>query len=267
MTRSARGTVAAFAGVLALAVPGAAQADTKRLNTTLNAATPAFAWEGTGSGASMYGFNNPVDDSALVPPTDTNCEDPAHCEEVLINLEAKGDLYVSVEMDEPITDPLIGFLAYPDFDVYLYKSNDKGEVAEDAEPVGSAATIAGKEEFTVKNLEPGFYLLKVNPFEAFEDAYKGEAKLSNIAAGEPTPEPQATSTPEPAASPSPAPEQPQQPAAQPQQQPQQQPAGEPAASKKKKKPVAACKAKAKKVKNAKKRKAAMKRCAKKSKKR
>ena len=243
---------------LALLAPAAsAHAQEPAFKGTLNASTPKFTWESSGTGA-------PGGD--LV--TDLHClGGPWHCEYVLFNVEAAGELALNLESSEaeaaqgvPLVCEDTPCASYQDVDGNLYKSDASGAKQGDSLTNGDAdagepdcATSFPSETCKLK-VQPGFYVLEVTYYAAVEAPLKGTAELIGAAA------PAAPVTETPASPPSsePQPQTQPQPQPQPQQQPQQaQPAPKKASAKQRR---AACTKKAKKIKNKGKRKKALKRC-------
>jgi hypothetical protein len=252
------------------ALPATASAAAPDHSGALSAASTKFAWEGSGSGAPIHGGDIEFLFEFAGQSEPFPCDAPAghDCEFALLEVSDRGDLTVTAAADGAQAQstpelPLFGTvgLSYPDIDMYVYRSNAAGEVAEDEEDLadGAAAGSAASETFTLTNLAAGFYLVKISFYAANDAAYAAEAKLDNAVApvvvvetpaAPPAP---AAETPAPAAEPAPAPVA------------QSQPAAQAAPAPVAKKPVskkAACQKKAKKIKNKAKRKKAMKKCAK-----
>lgn len=205
MTRVALTALAAFVLVCAIA-----SADTYK--GTLGPTKTSFKWAGHGVGS---------------PVTPCSNDGEFRCDSVLFTLEVKGDLTVAVDVE----GSQIG--AYPDFDLYLFRSDASGAKSGDA--VAQQVSPSDDEKLTAAGLDAGNYLLEVHaPISVGED-YDGSAKLTNFAAP-----PIATAPSRPPAG---APK----------------PASKPSKSKSKSS-RARCRAKARKVKSKRKRAAAMRRC-------
>jgi hypothetical protein len=233
---------------VALLAPSASAEPYK--TTTLDAGTPTFDWDGSGSGISK-----PI--GLVGEPSNLGCGAfPAgnDCQDVLVKMGAKGDLTVTLEIDGATTvdDPTgtFGSIAgYPDIDIYPYAADASG--APTGDPLSTdGATAAGTETFTLKGLAAGSYVLEVEFFNGVDATYTAKAVGSNFPAPVPVEVTPTVQTPPPAAAPAPAP------AAQP------APASSPAkpAAKKKTSKKAACVKKAKKIKKKAKRAKALKRC-------
>ncbi|HVL94948.1 MAG TPA: hypothetical protein VM266_03735 [Solirubrobacteraceae bacterium] len=213
--------------LLALAlslVPAATASAQVDFSGTLDAQTPKFTWESSGSGT-LYLFN------AQAPlqqcrgfPAGTDCE------RVLLNVGAAADLQITLDSPEGTEGPTVPgdpgpFVSFQDVDGYLYKSNAAGEQQGDSLSNGDAekgepdcVTSFPSEQCKVA-VTPGYYLLLVEYYFAEAAPLNGTAELLGV-------------TP-PAAGEQPPAGDPQQPPAQqpPQQQPGQQPApgpGQPA---------------------------------------
>lgn len=230
------------------AVSPAAQAET--FKTTFGAGTPTtFAWQGEATAV------------ASVPSViKWGCatEEPySRCDLVIFDVKDAGELEVKVAMDEaPTCDPAAGIACDKDIDLYLYKSDAAGAYAEDAEPIAEAATADQTETFKAK-VQPGHYVLEVEPYQGQGVTYKGTANY----AGPPAPvasAPAAEAPAPPTRIETPAPAQPQQQPAAPAE-PMTVQSEKPARTGKR----AACKKKAKRIKKASKRRKALKACSRK----
>ena len=194
-------------------------------NATLGATAPSFAWNGgPGNGTAV---STPAGGISIYG--ELGCRDGlSDCEDILCKIQDAGKLPVSVNADDDSTDAI---------DVYLYESNEAGEIDEDAELTDAQGATEKSDETLSWQVKPGYYLARVSFYDAQEDTYKGTAELTGFAVPA-----------QPAQPPQPAqPAQPDQPA-------------QPAAKKKSRK--AACQKKARKIRNKGKRKKALKRCAK-----
>ncbi len=230
-----------------LAVPAMA------VDGTFSSATPAYKWSGgPGNGAG----NNSV------PPTpgagfgNARCTDVYQCENIHIELKEPGSLAVDIKAGE----------GSEDLDVRLWPSDAQGTApggpkpgdTAPPKPIAEDTRTAKDAKMAAKGLKPGFYVIQVAFFSAQEGVYEGNAQFTPAAppaSSTPT-DPPATTQPAPSTAPAPAP------AAQPAPaQTSPTPAQIKADDSKRKKALAKCNKKAKKVKNAKKRKAAMKKCA------
>jgi hypothetical protein len=191
----------------------------------LSAATPKFEWEGQPDVARGSPAND--EDTRSQIPCDSPIARP--CEEILFKLPEAGKLTATVEGEA-------GVAQTTDVDAYLYKSDESGAQGEKL----ASGSAAGPDTVTFAKATPGFYLLVVDYYNAYNSGYKGVAKFTPAAvpvvAAAPAP---VVIAPAPAAVEAKAP-----------------------AAKTKTSKKAACTKKAKKIKNAKKRKAALKRCAK-----
>jgi len=246
MTRTARIAGAALLA-LAIAAPAASAEDIKA--TYGPGQANETNWEGTVTGgpsvpgtAQTGGFvrNGCVNDEVR------------RCDRLIFTVTAAGVFSTSVDVGQTV-EALV-----PDIDLYLYASDAAGERDADAEPIASSADFNQVEAFDV-DLQPGTYVLEVEPYNAVEQAYTATAGFSGFATP-PAPKDEAKPAP-PSTNPAPPPAPP---AADPQPAPPAAaPAPAPAAKKaSSRKAKAACTKKARKIKNAKKRRAALKRCAK-----
>lgn len=150
-----RGAAAALLALLLAAAPAAAAPDRA---ATLDAATPAFAWDGT-PGASAILFS----DLAVAAP----CGTPGHaCDDTLITIGAPGKLTVAVDgTDDPAT---------VDIDLYLFASDPSGAAGK---PITSSASGDPKETITT-SVEPGQYLVRTDYAASAGGGYKGKATLA-----------------------------------------------------------------------------------------
>ena len=253
---------------LALGPAASAQAAEPDFKGTLNGATPKFTWESSGTGT--------PGGPDVGPPV--HCAGgPAHCEHVLLNVEAPGELVLTLESPDgqsasgvPLVcpDATSPCASFQDLDGNLYKSDASGAKQGDSLTNGDAeagepdCSSSKASESCKLKVEAGFYVFEVSYFFALEAPMKGTAELVGAAAP-------VTSTPTETTTPPPAQGEPQpQPQPQPQSQPQPQPqqpaqAQSDSQAKKKasaKKRRAACTKKAKKIKNKGKRAKALKRC-------
>jgi hypothetical protein len=217
-------------------------------NGALSAEKPTYEWDGTGSGVS----------EPLLGSIDCTAPAAHDCDDVLLKLEAPGDLTIELKNSGGVEVPEAtgqfgggNIASLQDVDFNVYRSDASGAPQGDTLTEDGATTYVS-EKATVKNLAPGFYLVRVDYFLAAEASYKGIATLATQAGPTPTPTAEATPTPTPTATPT-AP-----PTAQPQE--QAAPAKPQQAAKRKASKRAACVKKAKKIKNAKKRKVALRRC-------
>jgi hypothetical protein len=199
--------------------------------SSLSSSVTKFEWEGAAAltaGPPLY-----VEQVRTAIPCNTPGARP--CEEVLLKVEEAGKFSITVE-------GLEGTGGTTDVDAYLFKSDESGA---QGDPIASSA-VTGPDTVSVAKAAPGFYLLQVDYYHAYESGYKGVAKFTPAApvvAAPPAPIAPVTV----AAAPAPA-------AAA---QTTAAPAAKKAVSKR-----AACQKKARKAKSARKRKAALKRCAK-----
>ena len=176
---------------LALAIPALAAPDQ---SGTLSATAPTFAWDGRPG----TGFSEP-----LLTGSNPGCAAPAgyDCDDILLKLDSGGDLTVAIDAgdQQTIEEPTGEFGtvgAYPDLDVYIYKSDESG--AASGEPISDGEECASgalNETCVAKNVKPGYYLAQIEYWLAVEHEYKGTATLSNFpapAAPAPAPTPAAT---------------------------------------------------------------------------
>ena len=212
-----------------LAVPALAA------DATLSSATPSHSWEGSG----MMGGGQ----GATVPMGNARCTPAYQCHNTHVEVKDQGTLTVEIKAGEGSND----------LDVRLFKSDEAGTAPGSPATDDTATSPVAADERTepdakivVKNLKPGFYVAQVASFNAQNGSYTATATLT------PPPPSAAPAPAAPAPTTAPAP---------------QQTAPTPAQTKaddaKRKKALAKCNKKAKKIKNAKKRKAALKKCAKK----
>jgi hypothetical protein len=207
---------------------------------TLSSASPSYKWTGGPmNGAGSNDVSLPVAGFGAA-----RCSPAYECDNELVEIKETGGLVVDIKAGSGSTD----------LDVRLYKSDESGTAPGVQNPAGDAAPEPIAQDIrtekdariSVKNLKPGFYVIQVAFFSATQGVYDGTAAF--------------TAPPPPAAAPPAAPA-PAAPAAPVQTSPT--PAQNKADDAKRKKALAACNKKAKKIKNAKKRKAALKKCAKK----
>lgn len=140
---------------------------------TLDSENPKFTWESSGSGVQAD------------PTGDQKCMgDPFTCDSVLLNVRTAGELTLTLDIDEVVSDPtgeVCGNLVpcLNDIDAYLYESNAAGE------PLGNTltppvpegcATMSSRETCKVA-VESGFYLIEVEYYQALEASYIGTAEL------------------------------------------------------------------------------------------
>jgi hypothetical protein len=203
--------------LLAVLAPAASAADHE---FTLSSAKTLFEWQG----AADVTRGSPVNDPAT--REQLGCATPTRpCEEVLLKVEEAGKLIAHLEAQQPDV-PLTA-----DVDGYLFKSDASGARGDQI----LAANADGPDTIAVPKAAPGYYLLVVDYYSAYNTGYDGELKFT-AAAPPPVVAPPAVTAP---AVTKPAPT-----------------AGQKLAAKRK-----ACAKKARKMRSAKKRKAALKRCA------
>ena len=146
-------------GALA-AVPAAADV----FKASLGPAKPQFAWTGHGVGIAPAGCSNDAE---------------FRCDSVVFTLEVPGDLTVAVDVEgEQITNPT-GAGAYPDFSLYLFRSDAEG--AKQGDAIAEAATPADDETLTAPKLAAGTYVMEVHSNLSVGEDYAGKARLSNFA--------------------------------------------------------------------------------------
>ena len=231
-----RKVVLAIVAVLSasLAVPALAA------DATLSAATPNHSWEASG----MMGGGQ----GATVPMGNARCTPAYQCHNTHIEVKDAGTLTVDIKAGEGSND----------LDVRLFKSDEAGTApgspATDdtaTSPVAADERTEPDAKITVRGLKPGFYVIQVAAYSAANGSFTGTANLA-VSGAAPAPAPGATppATTPPSTEPAP-------------QQTSPTPQQNQADDAKRKKKLAACNKKAKKIKNAKKRKAAQKKCAKK----
>src|SRR5688572_12808147 len=144
---------------------------------TLDATTTSFTWEGSGSG-----LTDPFGEFVTCEDADVH-----QCDDVLLKLDAGGDLTVTIDNTSPtgveVPDPTGEFggnlAQFQDLDMNIYKSNAAGEPEGDSLTEDGSSTLIS-EAATVKNLKPGFYLVRVDYFLAAEATYTGTATLTNV---------------------------------------------------------------------------------------
>ena len=214
---SRRRIVLAATAALAIAAPSALAAADQSFELTATA--PTAKWEG----AAQVTRGAPVYDETS--RTALGCDTPARpCDDVLLKVTEAGKLAIKVE-------GAAAAAGTTDVDLYVYKSDAEGT---EGEKLATAAN-SGPDATSVK-VTPGYYLARVDYYNAYGAGYAGSATLSGFAA------PVAPVTAAPVAPP-PAP-------------------AAPASTTTTKKPSkrAACIKKAKKIKNKRKRAKAVKRC-------
>jgi len=136
---------------------------------TLNRGNPKFTWEGSGSGVS-----DPS--GGLFRCTDA----PFNCDHILLNVEAAGELTLTLDGDGVVDDPtgqVCGSLwgCKEDIDGYLYRTNAAGEPA-GATVITGCASISSKESCT-GTVWPGLYLVEVEYYDALDVQYVGTLVL------------------------------------------------------------------------------------------
>jgi hypothetical protein len=228
-------TLSALLAVPALAADG-----------TLSSASKVYAWEG----GPMNGAGNTTVPTGFGT---ARCTPAYQCDNEHIELKEQGSLTVEIKAGE----------GSEDLDVRLYASDEAGTApgpnnpaAPNDPPIAEDIRTEKDAKITAKNLKPGFYIVQVASFTATNGMYNGTATFAPAApAAAPQPGTAPGTAPAPGAAPAPAPAAPQQTSP--------TPAQNKADDSKRKKALAKCNKKAKKVKNAKKRKAAQKKCAKK----
>jgi hypothetical protein len=205
---------------------------------TLSSASKVYTWEGSG----MNGVGN----SSVPTGFGTiRCSPAYQCDNEHIEIKEAGGLTVDIKAGA----------GSEDLDVRLYPSDEagtapgvqdpSGATGEPANPIAEDIRTEKDAKLTVKNLKPGFYVIQVASFTATNGAYAGTATFAPPpAAVAPTPAAPAPTTAAPT-------------------QTSPTPAQNKADDAKRKKKLAACNKKAKKIKNKKKQKAAKKKCAKK----
>jgi hypothetical protein len=216
---------------------------------TLSAASPTYKW--TGGPANGFG-------QEALPATpgagfaNTRCSEVYACDNEHIELKEQGTLTIDIKAGEGSND----------LDVRLYASDAEGSAPgapvpgqDPPQPIAEDIRTDKDAKVTARNLKPGFYVAQVAFFSAQDGVYDGTATfVPSAPAAAPAPPPPSTApgdtTPPPSTAPAP-------------QQTSPTPAQNKADEAKRKKKLAACNKKAKKIKNAKKRKKAQKACAKK----
>ena len=226
--------VAAFSALLA--VPAMAA------DGTLSTATPSYAWEGSG----MNGFQE--EGQLPVGLAAARCSPAYSCDNEHLEIKDGGTLTVEIKAGAGSND----------LDVRLYKSDESGTAPGVQNPAGEPAPEPIAQDIrtekdakiVVKGLKPGFYVAQVASFNAQNGAYNGTATLAPAAPATAPPATTAPGTPPATTDPGP-------------QQTSPTPAANKADEAKRKKALAKCNKKAKKIKNKAKRKKAQKACAKK----
>jgi hypothetical protein len=217
--------------VLAAALLGLSAAPAAAIDhqAAMSSAALKFEWEGQPQISHGAPLYN--EDARTAIPCSTPAARP--CETALFKVEEAGKLILGVDGEA-------GTGGTTDVDAYLYKSDAAGTQGEKLQ----TAAASGPDTVSVGKAVPGFYLLVIDYYHGYNSGYKGVAKFTPSA-------PVIAAPPAPVTIPA-------VPVAAPAQEAKTAPA--------KKKP-ATCASKAKKIKSAKKRKAAVKRCARKSRKR
>ena len=214
--------LALVAAFSALAAPAYAA------EATLSAASPSHTWEAS----NLFGFGP----GAAVSFGAARCTPVYQCDNEHIEVKDTGTLTVDIKAGSGSND----------LDVRLFKSDEAGTAPGSPQIDEGATTPIAADERTepdarivVKNLKPGFYVIQVAVYNAQAGSYNGTANLAVPAPSVPDPAPVTTAPVQ--SSPTAADNR--------------------AAEAKRKKRLASCNKKAKKVKNKKKRKAAQKKCA------
>ena len=243
-----------LAVLVAAAFPASAAAAPDK-TAELSADTPAFAWEGEGTGIPISAVGQEL------PVNPHSCDMPGHdCDYILLDVKHPGVVKITVAADDAMENaiPVYGNLTVPDLDVYFYASDKDGAPQGDSLTGIECAGGNAVETCEAKDLKPGLYVVEVSFFLADAATYKGKVELTTPVAPTPpaTPAVEAPAPPPAPAAAPPAPAAPQQPA--PPAQPFNADPPKPAAKKPSKK--ATCQKKAKRIKNKAKRKRALKRC-------
>ena len=208
---------------LALSLLPAATASAADFKGTLDAQTPKFTFESSGSGTPYLVGAETAQCAGFPVGTD--------CDSVLLNVGAAAELQITLDSTEGVEGPTVPVLdgpvaSFQDVDGLLFKSNAAGEQLGETLTNGDAAkgepdcvTSLPSEQCKVP-VTPGFYLLVVEYYAAEAAPLKGTLELLGVTAAPSAPV--AGPPPPPSGGPPPPPSG----GPQPQPQPQPQPGGQ-----------------------------------------
>lgn len=157
-------------------------------HATLDADRRTFTWEGSGTGV--------ADPTGFVTEPQIRCTgEPYDCDTVLLHVETVGALTVTLETSDVVARTEPGDFVCEGamcadlelVDAYLYKSNAVGDVV--GRPLTYDCATASPDERCTVPVQPGYYLVEVEYFEAVEAAYVGTAELTPDPTAPPVVEP------------------------------------------------------------------------------